>query len=147
MDRASNKYGERESGVRNHQGSPPSDEVEQLAIDRAKAWFDGGFANVQPHSGAQANGAVMLALTKPGATIMGMSLDAGGHLTHGAPPAMSGKWYNAVQYGVRPDDHLVDFDQVEALAKEHRPSLIIAGGSASPHIGSAPCRERVCGTV
>src|SRR3546814_19824275 len=74
----------------------------------------------------------MLALTKPGATIMGMSLDAGGHLTHGAPPAMSGKWYNAVQYGVRPDDHLVEFDQVEALAKEHRPSLIIAGGSAYP---------------
>src|SRR3546814_3600955 len=84
-----------------------------LAIDRAKALFDCGFANVQPHSGAQANGAVMLALTKPGATIMGMSLDAGGHLTHGAPPAMSGKWYNAVQYGVRADDHLIDFDQVD----------------------------------
>ena len=101
-------------------------------IDRAKQLFDCGYANVQPHSGAQANGAVMLALTKPGATILGMSLDAGGHLTHGAPPAMSGKWFNAVQYGVRADDHLVDFDQVEALAKEHRPALIIAGGSAYP---------------
>ena len=127
-----NKYAEGYPGKRYYQGCAPSDEVETLAIDRAKQLFDAGFVNVQPHSGAQANGAVMLALTKPGATIMGMSLDAGGHLTHGAPPAMSGKWYNAVQYGVRPDDHLVDFDQVEALAKEHRPSLIIAGGSAYP---------------
>lgn len=127
-----NKYAEGYPGKRYYQGCAPSDEVETLAIDRAKRLFDAGFVNVQPHSGAQANGAVMLALTKPGATIMGMSLDAGGHLTHGAPPAMSGKWYNAVQYGVRPDDHLVDFDQVEALAKEHRPSLIIAGGSAYP---------------
>jgi len=127
-----NKYAEGYPGKRYYQGCAPSDEVEQLAIDRAKKLFDCGFANVQPHSGAQANGAVMLALTKPGATILGMSLDAGGHLTHGAPPAMSGKWFNAVQYGVRADDHLVDFDQVEALAKEHRPSLIIAGGSAYP---------------
>jgi len=127
-----NKYAEGYPGRRYYQGCAPSDEVETLAIDRAKALFDCGFANVQPHSGAQANGAVMLALTKPGATILGMSLDAGGHLTHGAPPAMSGKWFNAVQYGVRADDHLVDFDQVEALAKEHRPALIIAGGSAYP---------------
>lgn len=127
-----NKYAEGYPGRRYYQGCAPSDEVETLAIDRAKQLFDAGFVNVQPHSGAQANGAVMLALTKPGATIMGMSLDAGGHLTHGAAPAMSGKWYNAVQYGVRPDDHLVDFDQVEALAKEHRPALIIAGGSAYP---------------
>ncbi|MGV3730842.1 MAG: serine hydroxymethyltransferase [Sphingopyxis sp.] len=127
-----NKYAEGYPGRRYYQGCAPSDEVEQLAIDRAKQLFDCGYANVQPHSGAQANGAVMLALTKPGATILGMSLDAGGHLTHGAPPAMSGKWFNAVQYGVRADDHLVDFDQVEALAKEHRPSLIIAGGSAYP---------------
>ncbi|MDK2760947.1 MAG: serine hydroxymethyltransferase [Sphingopyxis sp.] len=127
-----NKYAEGYPGRRYYQGCAPSDEVEQLAIDRAKQLFDCGYVNVQPHSGAQANGAVMLALTKPGATIMGMSLDAGGHLTHGAPPAMSGKWYNAVQYGVRADDHLVDFDQVEALAKEHRPTLIIAGGSAYP---------------
>ncbi|HEY0594696.1 serine hydroxymethyltransferase [Sphingopyxis sp.] len=127
-----NKYAEGYPGRRYYQGCGPSDEVETLAIDRAKQLFDCGYVNVQPHSGAQANGAVMLALTKPGATILGMSLDAGGHLTHGAPPAMSGKWYNAVQYGVRPDDHLVDFDQVEALAKEHRPTLIIAGGSAYP---------------
>ena len=127
-----NKYAEGYPGRRYYQGCAPSDEVETLAIDRAKKLFDCNFANVQPHSGAQANGAVMLALTKPGATILGMSLDAGGHLTHGAPPAMSGKWFNAVQYGVRPDDHLVDFDQVEALAKEHRPALIIAGGSAYP---------------
>ena len=127
-----NKYAEGYPGRRYYQGCAPSDEVEQLAIDRAKQLFDCGYANVQPHSGAQANGAVMLALTKPGATILGMSLDAGGHLTHGAPPAMSGKWFNAVQYGVRADDHLVDFDQVEALAKEHRPALIIAGGSAYP---------------
>jgi glycine hydroxymethyltransferase len=127
-----NKYAEGYPGRRYYQGCAPSDEVETLAIDRAKQLFDCGYANVQPHSGAQANGAVMLALSKPGATILGMSLDAGGHLTHGAPPAMSGKWFNAVQYGVRADDHLVDFDQVEALAKEHRPSLIIAGGSAYP---------------
>ncbi len=127
-----NKYAEGYPGRRYYQGCAPSDEVETLAIDRAKQLFDCGYANVQPHSGAQANGAVMLALTKPGATILGMSLDAGGHLTHGAPPAMSGKWFNAVQYGVRANDHLVDFDQVEALAKEHRPSLIIAGGSAYP---------------
>ena len=127
-----NKYAEGYPGRRYYQGCAPSDEVETLAIDRAKQLFDCGYANVQPHSGAQANGAVMLALTKPGATILGMSLDAGGHLTHGAPPAMSGKWFNAVQYGVRADDHLVDFDQVEAMAKEHRPALIIAGGSAYP---------------
>ncbi len=127
-----NKYAEGYPGRRYYQGCAPSDEVETLAIDRAKQLFDCSYANVQPHSGAQANGAVMLALTKPGATILGMSLDAGGHLTHGAPPAMSGKWFNAIQYGVRADDHLVDFDQVEALAKEHRPALIIAGGSAYP---------------
>ncbi|MEO6248937.1 MAG: serine hydroxymethyltransferase [Sphingomicrobium sp.] len=127
-----NKYAEGYPGRRYYQGCHPSDLVEQLAIDRAKQLFGCGFVNVQPHSGAQANGAVMLALTKPGDTILGMSLDAGGHLTHGAKPAQSGKWFNAIQYGVRADDHLVDFDQVEALAKEHRPKLIIAGGSAYP---------------
>jgi len=127
-----NKYAEGYPGRRYYQGCGPSDEVETLAIDRAKQLFDCNFANVQPHSGAQANGAVMLALTKPGATILGMSLDAGGHLTHGAAPALSGKWFNAIQYGVRADDHLVDFDQVERLAREHRPALIIAGGSAYP---------------
>ncbi|MFS0737804.1 serine hydroxymethyltransferase [Sphingomonas sp. 1P06PA] len=127
-----NKYAEGYPGKRYYQGCAPSDIVEQLAIDRAKQLFGCGFANVQPHSGAQANGAVMLALTKPGDTIMGLSLDAGGHLTHGAKAAMSGKWYNAVQYGVRPDTHLIDFDQVEALAREHKPKLIITGGSAYP---------------
>jgi glycine hydroxymethyltransferase len=127
-----NKYAEGYPGRRYYQGCGPSDAVETLAIERAKRLFGCGFVNVQPHSGAQANGAVMLALTKPGDTILGMSLDAGGHLTHGARPALSGKWFNAIQYGVRQDDHLVDFDQVEALAKEHRPTLIIAGGSAYP---------------
>ncbi|MDQ3145042.1 MAG: serine hydroxymethyltransferase [Pseudomonadota bacterium] len=136
-----NKYAEGYPGRRYYQGCEPSDAVETLAIDRAKQLFNCGFANVQPHSGAQANGAVMLALTKPGDTILGMSLDAGGHLTHGARPAMSGKWFNAVQYGVRRDDHLIDFEQVEALAKEHRPTLIIAGGSAYPrHIDFAKFR-------
>ena len=127
-----NKYAEGYPGRRYYQGCRPSDLVEQLAIDRAKQLFGCGFVNVQPHSGAQANGAVMLALTKPGDTILGMSLDAGGHLTHGARPAQSGKWFNAIQYGVRRDDHLIDFEQVEALAKEHRPTLIFAGGSAYP---------------
>ena len=127
-----NKYAEGYPGRRYYQGCAPSDAVETLAIERAKKLFGCGFANVQPHSGAQANGAVMMALLKPGDTIMGLSLAAGGHLTHGAPPAQSGKWFNAVQYGVRPDDHLVDFDEVERLAKEHRPKMIIAGGSAYP---------------
>jgi glycine hydroxymethyltransferase len=127
-----NKYAEGYPGRRYYQGCAPSDSVETLAIERAKKLFNCGFANVQPHSGAQANGAVMLALTQPGDTILGMSLDAGGHLTHGAKPAMSGKWFNAVQYGVREDDHLVDFEQVERLARESKPRLIIAGGSAYP---------------
>jgi glycine hydroxymethyltransferase len=129
-----NKYAEGYPGKRYYQGCAPSDIVETLAIERAKRLFNCGFANVQPHSGAQANGAVMLAMTKPGDTILGMSLDAGGHLTHGAKAAMSGKWYNAIQYGVRPDDHLIDFDEVERLAKAHKPTLIIAGGSAYPRI-------------
>ena len=129
-----NKYAEGYPGKRYYQGCAPSDEVETLAIDRAKQLFNAGFANVQPHSGAQANGAVMLALAKPGDTILGMSLDAGGHLTHGAKAAMSGKWFNAVQYGVHPETHLIDFDEVEKLAKEHRPTMIIAGGSAYPRI-------------
>ena len=127
-----NKYAEGYPGKRYYQGCAPSDEVEQLAIDRAKQIFNCGFVNVQPHSGAQANGAVMLALTKPGDTIMGLSLDAGGHLTHGAKPALSGKWYNAVQYGVREDTHVIDYDALEAQAIEAKPTLIIAGGSAYP---------------
>jgi glycine hydroxymethyltransferase len=129
-----NKYAEGYPGRRYYQGCAPSDEVESLAIERAKELFGVGFANVQPHSGAQANGAVMLTLTKPGDTIMGLSLDAGGHLTHGAKAAMSGKWFNAVPYGVDRDTHLIDFDQVERLAREHQPKLIIAGGSAYPRI-------------
>jgi glycine hydroxymethyltransferase len=129
-----NKYAEGYPGKRYYQGCAPSDEVETLAIERAKKLFNAGFANVQPHSGAQANGAVMLALVKPGDTILGMSLDAGGHLTHGAKAAMSGKWFNAVQFGVNPESHLIDFDEVERLAKEHRPKIIIAGGSAYPRI-------------
>ncbi|MCH4151919.1 MAG: serine hydroxymethyltransferase [Sphingobium sp.] len=136
-----NKYAEGYPGKRYYQGCAPSDDVEQLAIDRAKQLFNCGFANVQPHSGAQANGGVMLALTKPGDTIMGLSLDAGGHLTHGAKPAMSGKWFNAVQYGVREDTHLIDYDEVEKMAIEAKPTLIITGGSAYPrHIDFARFR-------
>ncbi len=127
-----NKYAEGYPGRRYYQGCHHVDVAENLAIDRAKELFGAEFVNVQPHSGAQANGAVMLALTKPGDTIMGMSLDAGGHLTHGAAPALSGKWYNAVQYGVRREDALIDYDQVEEMAKEHKPVMIIAGGSAYP---------------
>jgi glycine hydroxymethyltransferase len=129
-----NKYAEGYPGKRYYQGCAPSDVVETLAIDRAKALFNCAYANVQPHSGAQANAAVMLALVKPGETILGMSLDAGGHLTHGAAPSMSGKWFNAVQYGVRREDHLIDYDEVERLAIAHQPVLIIAGGSAYPRI-------------
>ncbi len=137
-----NKYAEGYPGKRYYQGCAPSDEVEALAISRACELFGCGFANVQPHSGAQANGAVMLALVKPGETILGLSLDAGGHLTHGARAAMSGKWFNAVQYGVDPVTHLIDFDQVRALAQEHKPKLIIAGGSAYPRqIDFAKFRE------
>ena len=127
-----NKYAEGYPSRRYYGGCEYVDVSEQLAIDRAKEIFGCEFVNVQPHSGAQANGAVMLALCKPGDTILGMSLDAGGHLTHGARPALSGKWFNAVQYGVREDDLTLDYDQVEALAVEHKPALIIAGGSAIP---------------
>jgi len=127
-----NKYAEGYPGRRYYQGCHYVDQAESLAIERAKELFSANFVNVQPHSGAQANGAVMLALGKPGDTILGMSLDAGGHLTHGAAPALSGKWFNAVQYGVRREDALIDYDQVAALAEEHKPSIIIAGGSAYP---------------
>ena len=125
-----NKYAEGYPGRRYYAGCEFVDVAEALAVERAKQIFDCKYVNVQPHSGAQANGAVMLALVKPSDTILGMSLAAGGHLTHGAPPAQSGKWFNAVQYGVRPDDHLIDFDEINQLAKEHNPKLIIAGGSA-----------------
>lgn len=127
-----NKYAEGYPTRRYYGGCEFADIVESAAIDRAKALFGCNFANVQPHSGAQANAAVLMALLKPGDTILGMSLDAGGHLTHGAKPTMSGKWFNPVQYGVKESDGLIDYDAVEQLAKEHRPQLIIAGGSAIP---------------
>lgn len=127
-----NKYAEGYPGRRYYQGCEYADVAESLAIERAKKLFDCEYVNVQSHSGAQANGAVMLALAKPGDTILGMALDAGGHLTHGAAPALSGKWFNAVQYGVRREDALIDYDQAEALAVEHKPTIIIAGGSAYP---------------
>jgi glycine hydroxymethyltransferase len=129
-----NKYAEGYPGRRYYGGCGHVDVAESLAIERAKKLFDCAFVNVQPHSGAQANGAVMMALVKPGDTIMGMSLAAGGHLTHGAPPAQSGKWFNAVQYGVRQQDARIDYDEVESLALEHKPKLIICGGSAYPRV-------------
>lgn len=127
-----NKYAEGYPGRRYYGGCEFVDVAEQLARARAKELFNCKFANVQPNSGSQANQAVFQALIKPGDTILGMSLDAGGHLTHGARPNQSGKWFNAIQYGVRAEDDRIDFDQVEALAKEHKPQLIIAGGSAYP---------------
>ncbi|MEZ5984491.1 MAG: serine hydroxymethyltransferase [Hyphomonas sp.] len=127
-----NKYAEGYPGRRYYGGCEFVDIAENLAIDRAKQLFNCGFANVQPNSGSQANQGVFQAVLKPGDTILGMSLDAGGHLTHGAPPNQSGKWFNAVQYGVRREDDRIDFEQVERLAKAHRPQLIIAGGSAYP---------------
>ena len=137
-----NKYAEGYSGRRYYGGCEYVDIAENLAIERAKKLFGSEFVNVQPHSGAQANGAVFMALLQPGDTIMGMSLAAGGHLTHGAPPAQSGKWFNAVQYGVRQSDCTIDFDEVEKLAKEHKPKMIIAGGSAYPrHIDFARFRS------
>ena len=127
-----NKYAEGYPGRRYYGGCEHVDVAESLAIDRAKRLFDCEFANVQPHSGSQANQGVFMALAKPGDTILGLSLAAGGHLTHGAPPNQSGKWFNAVQYGVGREDCLIDFDEVEKLAKEHKPTLIITGGSAYP---------------
>ena len=129
-----NKYAEGYPGKRYYGGCEFADQIESLAIDRIKQLFNAAYANVQPHSGAQANGAVMLALTKPGDTVLGMSLDAGGHLTHGAKPALSGKWFNAVQYGVDRETLRIDYDQIEALAHEHKPALIIAGFSAYPRV-------------
>ena len=127
-----NKYAEGYPGRRYYGGCEFVDVAEHLAIDRAERLFNCAFANVQPHSGAQANQAVFMAMLQPGDTVMGMSLAAGGHLTHGAPPNQSGKWFNAIQYGVRLQDARVDFDEVARLAKEHKPKLIVAGGSAYP---------------
>ena len=125
-----NKYAEGYPGRRYYGGCQHVDVAEQLAIDRAKELFGCDFANVQPNSGSQANQAAFMALIKPGDTILGMSLDAGGHLTHGAKPNQSGKWFNSIQYGVRKQDGRIDFEQVQELAKEHQPKMIIAGGSA-----------------
>jgi len=127
-----NKYAEGYPGRRYYGGCEYVDIAEMLAVERAKTLFKCEYANVQPHSGSQANQAVMLALCKPGDVVLGMSLAAGGHLTHGAPPNLSGKWFNSVQYGVKRSDALIDFDEVEKLAKEYKPKIIIAGGSAYP---------------
>ncbi|GBQ35908.1 aminotransferase class I/II-fold pyridoxal phosphate-dependent enzyme [Acetobacter fabarum] len=129
-----NKYAEGYPGRRYYGGCVEVDKVETLAIERAKTLFGAAFANVQPHSGANANQAAFMAMGKPGDTVLGMSLAAGGHLTHGAAPNYSGKWFNAVQYGVRQQDGMLDYDQMESLAREHKPSIIVAGGSAYPRI-------------
>jgi len=142
-----NKYAEGYPGRRYYGGCQYVDVVEQLAIDRAKRLFNCAYVNVQPHSGSQANQSVMLALVKPGDTVIGMSLASGGHLTHGAPPNLSGKWFNAVQYGVREDNHLIDYDEVERLAKEHKPALIIAGGSAYPRVIDFPRFRAIADSV
>jgi glycine hydroxymethyltransferase len=127
-----NKYAEGYPGRRYYGGCEYVDVVEQLAIDRVTRLFGCKFANVQPHSGSQANQAVFMSVAKPGDTILGLSLAAGGHLTHGAPPNQSGKWFNAVSYGVREDDHLIDYDEVARLAEEHKPRIVITGGSSYP---------------
>ncbi|QXT41041.1 serine hydroxymethyltransferase [Gymnodinialimonas ceratoperidinii] len=129
-----NKYAEGYPGRRYYGGCQYVDIAEELAIDRAKQLFGCEFANVQPNSGSQANQGVFTALLQPGDTILGMSLDAGGHLTHGARPNQSGKWFNAVQYGVREDTLDIDYDQIATLAEEHKPKMIIAGGSAIPRV-------------
>jgi len=125
-----NKYAEGYPGKRYYGGCEHVDVVEQLAIDRAKALYGAQYANVQPHSGSQANAAVYMAICKPGDTVLGMSLAHGGHLTHGASVSFSGRIYNAVQYGLNPETGEIDYDQVEALAKEHKPKMIVAGFSA-----------------
>lgn len=137
-----NKYAEGYPGRRYYGGCQYVDVAENLAIDRAKELFGCEFANVQPNSGSQANQGVFQALIKPGDTILGMDLSAGGHLTHGARPNQSGKWFNAIHYGVRKQDNLIDYDQIQELATEHKPALIIAGGSAIPRqIDFAKFRE------
>ena len=142
-----NKYAEGYPGRRYYGGCVYVDVAEELAIDRAKRLFDCTFANVQPHSGAQANQAVFLALCKPGDTVLGMSLAAGGHLTHGAAPNLSGKWFHAVQYGVRREDGLLDYDELERLARTEKPKLIIAGGSAYPRFIDFPRIRKVADEV
>lgn len=129
-----NKYAEGYPGKRYYGGCEFADKAESLTIERAKKLFGCAYANVQPNSGSQANQGVFTALIKPGDTILGQSLAAGGHLTHGAAPNQSGKWFNAIQYGVREDDALLDYDQLESMAREHKPQLIIAGFSAYPRV-------------
>jgi glycine hydroxymethyltransferase len=142
-----NKYAEGYPGRRYYGGCEYVDVAENLAIARAKQLFNCAFANVQPHSGAQANQTVFLALLRPGDTILGMSLDAGGHLTHGAAPNLSGKWFHAVQYGVRKEDGLLDYDELERLARAEKPKLIIAGGSAYPRFIDFPRIRKVADEV
>ena len=127
-----NKYAEGYARKRYYGGCDYVDVAEELAIERAKKLFSCSFANVQPHSGSQANQAVFMSIMKPGDTFLAMDLASGGHLTHGAKPNQSGKWFNAVHYGVKEDSHLIDYAEVEELAKEHKPKIIIAGGSAVP---------------
>jgi glycine hydroxymethyltransferase len=142
-----NKYAEGYPGRRYYGGCEFVDVAEAIAIERATKLFDCGFANVQPHSGAQANQGAFMALLTPGDTILGLSLASGGHLTHGAAPNQSGKWFNAIQYGIRPDDGLIDLDEVAALAREHKPKLIIAGGSAYPRTLDFPGFRKVADEV
>ena len=142
-----NKYAEGYPGKRYYGGCEHVDVAEQLAIERACRLFGCGYANVQPSSGSQANQAVLLALLQPGDCILGMSLAAGGHLTHGAPPNLSGKWFKAVQYGVRAEDARIDYDEVERLAREHKPKLIIAGGSAYPRTIDFPRFRAIADSV
>src|SRR5437762_12185794 len=125
-----NKYAEGYPGKRYYGGCEHVDVVEQLAIDRVKKLFSAEFANVQPHSGAQANQAVFFAALKPGDTVLGMSLPHGGHLTHGSPVNFSGKWFKVIPYGLDPATELIDYDAAQRLAEEHKPRLIIAGASA-----------------
>jgi glycine hydroxymethyltransferase len=142
-----NKYAEGYPGRRYYGGCEHVDVAENLAIERACQLFDCSFANVQPNSGSQANQGVFQALLQPGDTILGMSLDAGGHLTHGAKPNQSGKWFNAVQYGVRQQDNMLDYDEVQRLAIEHKPKMIIAGGSAIPRIIDFPKMRAIADSV
>ncbi len=142
-----NKYAEGYPGKRYYGGCEHVDVSESLAIERAKKLFNCKFANVQPHSGAQANGAVYLALIKPGDTILGMSLNSGGHLTHGAKPAQSGKWFNAIHYDVDKETGLIDYENVEKLALEHKPKLIIAGGSAYSRVIDFKKFRNICDKV
>jgi len=142
-----NKYAEGLPGKRYYGGCQYVDIVETLAIERITKLFGCGFANVQPHSGASANAAVFMALMQPGDTFMGLNLAAGGHLTHGSPVNMSGKWFKVVPYGVRRDDHRIDIDEVRRLAREHRPKLIVAGGSAYPRIIDFPAFREIADEV